>query len=122
PADYSASAGHRGQWEGPGVADAIQVLKNTIRAAGKHCGVLATGDENVQQRIEQGFRAIGLGLDAGLLLRSLRASLAAVGRDRTIRAALSLPSEPAAGTPTVSGRTMPFRAVFTGDFRDVQGR
>src|SRR4029079_12468053 len=23
PADYSASAGHRGQWEGPGVADAI---------------------------------------------------------------------------------------------------
>src|SRR5436190_6780970 len=80
PADYSASAGYRGQWEGPGIADAIHVLKNTIRAAGKHCGVVATSDDNVQQRLEQGFRVIGLGFDAGLLLRSLRASLGAVGR------------------------------------------
>src|SRR6476620_11129216 len=88
PADYSASAGHRGQWEGPGVADAIQTLKNKLRAAGKHCGVVATSDENVQQRLDQGFRAIGLGMDTGLLLRSLRASLAGVGRDREMRADL----------------------------------
>src|SRR5207302_4550483 len=72
PADYSASAGHRGQWEGPGVADDILRMRDSIRRAGKHCGIVATGDENVRQRVQQGFRAIGLGMDAGLLIRSLR--------------------------------------------------
>src|SRR5262249_36304864 len=81
PADYSASAGYRGQWEGPGVADEILRLKDTLRAAGKHCGVVATSDDDVRQRLGQEFRAIGLGMDAGLLIRSLRASLAGVGRD-----------------------------------------
>src|SRR5262249_55573666 len=38
PADYSATAGHRGQWEGPGVADDILRLKDAVRTAGKHCG------------------------------------------------------------------------------------
>jgi 2-dehydro-3-deoxyglucarate aldolase/4-hydroxy-2-oxoheptanedioate aldolase len=91
PADYSASAGHRGQWEGPGIADAILRAKDTLRAAGKHCGVVATNDENVQQRLAQRFQAIGLGFDAGLLLRSLRAALASVGRDRVMRADLTAP-------------------------------
>ena len=84
PADYSSSAGYRGQWEGPGVAEEILAIKDAIRAAGKHCGVIATSDENLRERSEQGFRMLGLGLDAGLLLRSLHAALAAVGRDRTI--------------------------------------
>src|SRR5437016_5952238 len=51
PADYSASAGHRGQWEGPGVADDILRMRDSIRRAGKHCGIVATGDENVRQRV-----------------------------------------------------------------------
>ncbi|MBS0205269.1 MAG: cupin domain-containing protein [Planctomycetes bacterium] len=89
PADYSSTAGYRGQWEGPGVADQILKMKDTIRAAGKHCGVLATSIDNIQERQAQGFRAIGLGMDSGLLLRSLKASLAAVGRDLTIRASLT---------------------------------
>ena len=63
------------------MAEAILRMKDTLRAAGKHCGVVATSDENVQQRLAQGFRAVALGMDAGLLLRSLRASLAGVGRD-----------------------------------------
>lgn len=88
PADYSSTAGYRGQWEGPGVADQILKMKDTIRAAGKHCGVLATSIDNMHERQAQGFRAIGLGMDSGLLLRSLKASLAAVGRDLTIRASL----------------------------------
>src|SRR5205085_11957258 len=37
PADFSASAGFRGQWEGPGVAGQILALKETVRAAGRHC-------------------------------------------------------------------------------------
>ena len=89
PADYSSTAGYRGQWEGPGVADQILKMKDTIRAAGKHCGVLATSIDNMHERQAQGFRAIGLGMDSGLLLRSLKASLAAVGRDLTIRASLA---------------------------------
>ena len=88
PADFSSSAGYRGQWEGPGIADQILKLKDTIHAAGKHCGVLATSIDNIHQRQAQGFRAIGVGTDTGLLLRSLRTSLASVGRDRTIRTSL----------------------------------
>jgi phosphoglycerate dehydrogenase-like enzyme/2-keto-3-deoxy-L-rhamnonate aldolase RhmA len=89
PADYSASAGYRGQWEGPGVAEQLLEMKDTIRAAGKHCGVVATSDSDVQKRLEQGFRAVALGMDAGLMLRSLKASLACVGRDRKLTAELS---------------------------------
>jgi len=89
PADYSSTAGFRGQWEGPGVADQILKMKETIRSAGKHCGVIATSIENLHERQAQGFRAIGLGMDTGLLLRSLKAALAAVGRDSAIRASLT---------------------------------
>ncbi|APW58929.1 HpcH/HpaI aldolase family protein [Paludisphaera borealis] len=85
PADFSSTAGFRGQWEGPGVARRILDLKDAVRNAGKHCGVVAAGDPNLAERLEQGFLMLGLGLDGGLLLRSLHASLAAVGRDRKIR-------------------------------------
>jgi 2-dehydro-3-deoxyglucarate aldolase/4-hydroxy-2-oxoheptanedioate aldolase len=85
PADFSATAGYRGQWEGPGVAAHLLALKDTIRQAGKHCGVVATGTRNLGERLAQGFRVIALGLDGGLLLRSLHAALAEVGRDRKIQ-------------------------------------
>lgn len=86
PADLSSSAGFRGQWEGPGVADQILQAKDTIRRSGRHCGVLATSNDNVRERQQQGFRMIGLGMDAGLMIRALRASLTTVGRDRAIQA------------------------------------
>jgi len=94
PADFSATAGFRGQWEGPGVARQILDLKDIIRRAGKHCGVVATGTANLAERFEQGFRAIALGLDGGLLRRSLHESLAAVGRDRTIRSGFRIEETP----------------------------
>ena len=90
PADFSASAGHRGQWEGPGVAEMILKVKDAVRAGGKHCGVLATSHENMHQRLQQGFRMLGLGQDSGLLLRSLRSP-----RQRGTRPALAL--QPGAG-------------------------
>ena len=80
PADFSATAGYPGQWEGPGVAEMILDAKNKIRTAGKHCGVMATSNENLCQRREQGFRMIGTGMDIGLMIRSLRDSLAEDGR------------------------------------------
>lgn len=81
PADFSSTAGYRGQWEGPGVAEQIQQLKDTIRAAGKHCGVMATSIEDLIARREQGFRMLGLGADSGLLLRGIHQALEAVDRD-----------------------------------------
>lgn len=109
PADFSATAGYRGQWEGPGVAEQILALTETIRAAGKHCGVMATGIDNLIQRRDQGFRMVAIGPDAGLLLRSMHQSLQAVDRDRTVAASLNpadgrdvrlpLPQPPEGTTP-----------------------
>ena len=81
PADFSATAGHRGQWEGPGVAEQILQLKDTINSAGKHCGLIATSVEDLIKRRDQGFRMLGLGADGGLLLRSIHQALGAVDRD-----------------------------------------
>ncbi|MCP4195145.1 MAG: cupin domain-containing protein [Planctomycetaceae bacterium] len=83
PADFSATAGFRGQWEGPGIAEQILQLKDTIRAAGKHCGVMTTSIDNLVERREQGFQMLGVGADNGLLLRSIHQALQAVDRDRS---------------------------------------
>lgn len=99
PADYSSSAGYRGQWQGPGVAEQILAAKDQIRAAGKQCGVIAAGDADLVQRREQGFRMIGVGIDGALLLRSLRGALAAVGRDRQINALLTPSKDPLPPAP-----------------------
>ena len=82
PADFSASAGYRGQWEGPGVAEQILELKDIINAAGKHCGVMSTSVQNLTERRDQGFRMLALGPDSGLLMRSMHQSLQAVDCDR----------------------------------------
>jgi 2-keto-3-deoxy-L-rhamnonate aldolase RhmA/quercetin dioxygenase-like cupin family protein len=89
PADYSSTAGFRGQWEGPGVAKELLAIKDTVRAHGKHCGVVATSHENLIERRLQGFRMLGLGKDTGMFLRSLHSALAVVGRDRQISLTLA---------------------------------
>ena len=89
PADYSATAGYAGQWEGPGVAEMILIAKDAIRKAGKHCGLIATSNENLSERHQQGFRMLGLGLDSGLMLRSLHEALKTVDRDRKLDTSLS---------------------------------
>ena len=99
PADLSSSAGFRGQWEGPGVAEQILQAKDTIRRAGRHCGVLATSPDNVRERQTQGFRMIGLGMDTGLLVRSIRSTLATIGRDRAIQASFVPTASPLAAAP-----------------------
>ena len=84
PADYSSTAGHRGQWEGPGVAAELLAIKDTLRANGKYCGIMSVSNENLIERRQQGFRMLGLGSDTGLLLRSLHAALGIIGQDRRI--------------------------------------
>jgi 2-keto-3-deoxy-L-rhamnonate aldolase RhmA/quercetin dioxygenase-like cupin family protein len=93
PADFSATAGHRGQWQGPGVAEQILAMKDAIRQAGKHCGVVARSAEDLRQRLAQGFRMLAVGIDAGLLIRSVRAMLASAGRDRAMRPDLTVTDE-----------------------------
>jgi 2-keto-3-deoxy-L-rhamnonate aldolase RhmA len=91
PADLSASAGHRGEWEGPGVAKLIEEAKSTIRAAGKQCGVIAKDWTDLHRRQREGFQMIGLGTDAALLIRALRQGLSELGRDVAIQADLASP-------------------------------
>ena len=88
PNDFSASAGHRGQWEGPGVAEQILRVKETLCRAGKACGVLARSPEDLALRRAQGFGMLGLGSDAGMVLRATREMLRAAGRDRVPAASL----------------------------------
>lgn len=92
PADYSSTAGYAGQWEGPGVAQQLLAIKDTIRRHRKQCGILPTSNENLVQRRDQGFRFLGLGSDAGLMLRSLAGALAAVGREAKLATSLAPPS------------------------------
>jgi 2-keto-3-deoxy-L-rhamnonate aldolase RhmA/quercetin dioxygenase-like cupin family protein len=88
PADYSSSAGFAGQWQGPGVAEQLIQIKNTIAAAGKYCAVVATNESNFFERREQGFQLIGLGSDCGFLIRGLHTMLSTAGRDRRMDASL----------------------------------
>ncbi len=88
PADFSASAGHAGQWEGPGVAEQILAVNDAIRAAGKHCGIMVRNPEDLALRLEQGFRLMGLGMDGSLLVRGIQNMLAAAGEERKINSSL----------------------------------
>ena len=112
PADYSSTAGYPGQWEGPGVAEQLLDIKTVIRRHGKHCGVVTTSVENLLQRREQGFSMLGVGLDAGLLLRSLTGALSAIGSDRTLAASFVPDRTPAPVTPPAPAR--PARAEPAG--------
>ena len=98
PADFSSSAGFRGQWEGPGIAEKILELKNTIKNAGKYCGVVSTSNQNLTERLDQGFQMLAMGTDSGLMLRSLHESLKKVNRDKS--PATSLDPEDGHALPT----------------------
>lgn len=98
PADFSATAGYPGEWEGPGCAERLLAVKDCVRRHGKHCGVLARNHDDLTLSHEQGFRFLGLGLDTAFFLRGLHAALTHVGRDRSIRTSLAVEETP---TPTV---------------------
>ncbi len=98
PADLSATAGFPGEWEGQGVPECIATAREIFTAAGKTCGVVARSNEDIASRRAQGFRMLGVGLDAGLLIRTLKESLGSVGLNRTITPGFTLerdyPNEP----------------------------
>ena len=75
PSDLSTRYGYLGQWEGPGVAGKILEVKAKAAQRGISAGVMATGLEDGVLRRDQGFGLIGLGSDAGLLIRSINQAL-----------------------------------------------
>src|ERR1039458_7849210 len=97
--DYSSTAGYRGQWEGPGVAKETQAIKDLVRAAGRYCGIMTSSNDDLALRMRQGFRMMGLGMDTGLLLRSLHGVLTNLGRDRNIVPAFQPETDPAPAVP-----------------------
>jgi 2-keto-3-deoxy-L-rhamnonate aldolase RhmA len=78
PADYSSSAGHLGEWEGPGVAERLLAIQARIRARNVPCGIMGRNPVDARMRLEQGFRMLGIGSDTGLLLRGLQEMRAAL--------------------------------------------
>jgi 2-keto-3-deoxy-L-rhamnonate aldolase RhmA len=88
PADYSATAGFAGEWEGGDVAQRILTAKDQIRAAGKHCGLIGTSHENLIERREQGFQLLGFGLDSTMIIRSIQGCLNALGIERSLATGL----------------------------------
>jgi 2-keto-3-deoxy-L-rhamnonate aldolase RhmA len=84
PADFSASAGFVGEWEGPGIADELLRLKQRVRARRFACGIVATDVSNGKLRIDQGFQMIGLGVDCTILMKTLvKMTDALAGREGT---------------------------------------
>ena len=79
PADYSASAGFAGQWEGPGVAEELLRIKDRLRSKSIACGIVATDPANAKLRISQGFKMLGLGVDCTLLVKVLAELMSNVG-------------------------------------------
>jgi hypothetical protein len=88
PADFSATAGYPGQWEGPGVAEQLLAVKDAVRRAGKHCGVVATSAADLAKRREQGFTALDW---SGRRVAAADAArlLASAGHNPTVRASLA---------------------------------
>lgn len=84
PNDYSASAGYAGQWEGPGVAAQILEIKDTILRRGKYCGLLATNEETLLTRKQQGFQMLGIAVDTGLIIGGLKEQLRVAGREASL--------------------------------------
>jgi 2-keto-3-deoxy-L-rhamnonate aldolase RhmA len=81
PADMSATYGYLGEWEGGDTAQLNLDIRNKAAAKGIATGVVGTDLENAVQRQEQGFKMVALGSDAGLMIRSVREALDALGRN-----------------------------------------
>ena len=80
PADYSASAGSPGEWEGPGVAEQVMEIHQKMLDRKMPSGIIARNPEEAATRTRQKFQMIALGIDTGLLIRAATEAMEAVGR------------------------------------------
>lgn len=80
PFDFAASMGQLGVWDAPEVRARIDALRKRAQARGKPVGIIAANAEEARRRIGEGYRLIGVGIDALLMIRSLKEILTALGR------------------------------------------
>ncbi len=71
PADLSQSFGHRGVWEGPGVAEDILRMADLARARSIVTAIMGLDIADIDRRLEQGFEMIGVGSDVYLLMKGI---------------------------------------------------
>lgn len=79
PGDLSSSYGYLGQWEGPGMAELILEMKEKASKLGIGSAVMARNTEDAKLRSDQGFAMVGLGSDAGIVVRHVGKLLADLG-------------------------------------------
>jgi 4-hydroxy-2-oxoheptanedioate aldolase len=72
PSDLSASMGHAGDVSHPEVIETVAASLRTIRAAGKHAGLLCLDALKVAHFVECGADFVGVGVDTLLLGNSAR--------------------------------------------------
>jgi 2-keto-3-deoxy-L-rhamnonate aldolase RhmA len=82
PADYSASVGFPGEWEGPGVAEQLIEIENRIREQRYPSGIVVKSPEDRNLRIQQGFRIIGLGVDSTIFVNAVTDLVNLIGRSQ----------------------------------------
>lgn len=66
PADLSASLGHLGHPDDPGVVEAIRYVVKT-HSGTNVCPGIASNPRDAEKHIEQGFRLVKIGSDLGLM-------------------------------------------------------
>ncbi len=72
PSDLSASMGHGGNPSHPEVIDAVGKSLETIRAAGKHAGLLCLDETQVAHFEDRGANFIGVGVDTLIIGNAAR--------------------------------------------------
>jgi len=85
PADLSASYGHLGLWEGPGLAEKILQIRAKAAAKGIASGVMSRSLDDSLLRRDQGFNMIALGSELGLMIRAIRENQEKLGKTVTPR-------------------------------------
>lgn len=73
PSDLSASLGHGGDVSHPEVVETTAAALRTIRAAGKHAGLLCLDASQVPHYVDCGANFVGVGVDTLLLGNAARA-------------------------------------------------
>lgn len=73
--DLSGSMNMLGQTDDPKVEDAIQSVLSASKNAGIPCGIIAISPEQANQRIQQGFTNIILGIDVLYLHNAVKTAL-----------------------------------------------
>lgn len=79
PADLSASYGHLGQWEGPDIKEKLLYICARAAERGIGSGIISLDPADACKRRDQGFSLIGLGSDAGMMIRSISGALSELG-------------------------------------------